>query len=221
MRPNPALPFGSAPNALALTPDGKTLYVASGTNNCVAVVRLSARASGVESAPKSTKIAGSIPTAWYPGALLLDSERNMLYVANVKGVGSLTQPEDAKGHNSHHHRGSVSMIPLPTEKELPALTERVNRNNRLQWSLTGLNPGREKASDKPVPVPLFEGEKSVFKHVIYIKTLLLVCVTHGIIAVLLAPEDGDVVPLNHACKTEFAFVVVIVIVLRNAPYFLG
>src|SRR5262249_23228065 len=35
-----ALPFGSGCNALALSPDGNTLYVANGTNNCIAVVRL-------------------------------------------------------------------------------------------------------------------------------------------------------------------------------------
>ena len=43
-RPEGSLPFGSGSNALALSPDGGTLYVANGTNNCVAVVRL-----GVES----------------------------------------------------------------------------------------------------------------------------------------------------------------------------
>src|SRR5207245_534641 len=42
-RPEGRLPFGSGSNALALSPDGATLYVANGTNNCVAVVRLSAK----------------------------------------------------------------------------------------------------------------------------------------------------------------------------------
>lgn len=44
-RPQTRLPFGSGCNALALSPDGGTLYVANGTNNCVAVVRLGSRAS--------------------------------------------------------------------------------------------------------------------------------------------------------------------------------
>src|SRR4029077_13023113 len=39
-RPEHRLPFGSGTNALALRPDGGTLSVANGTNNCLAVVRL-------------------------------------------------------------------------------------------------------------------------------------------------------------------------------------
>ena len=39
-RPEGRLPFGSGSNALAVSPDGTTLYVANGTNNCVAVVAL-------------------------------------------------------------------------------------------------------------------------------------------------------------------------------------
>ena len=37
-------PFGSGSNALVLAKDGQTLYVANGTNNCVAVVRLGTKA---------------------------------------------------------------------------------------------------------------------------------------------------------------------------------
>src|SRR5262249_55719601 len=35
-RPEGKLPFGSGSNALALRPEGGTLYVANGTNNCIA-----------------------------------------------------------------------------------------------------------------------------------------------------------------------------------------
>src|SRR5262249_22333513 len=44
-RPTGRLPFGSGCNAVALSPDGETLYVANGTNNCVAVVRLGEKAA--------------------------------------------------------------------------------------------------------------------------------------------------------------------------------
>ena len=40
----PGCPSAAAANALALSPDGGTLYVANGTNNCVAVVRLGSKA---------------------------------------------------------------------------------------------------------------------------------------------------------------------------------
>src|SRR5439155_5930374 len=44
-RPAHRLPFGSGCNALALSPGGETLYVANGSNNCVAVVRLALTSS--------------------------------------------------------------------------------------------------------------------------------------------------------------------------------
>ena len=44
-RPEVRLPFGSGCNAVAVSPDGATLYVADGTNNCIAVVRLAAGSS--------------------------------------------------------------------------------------------------------------------------------------------------------------------------------
>src|SRR5207249_5007145 len=44
VRPDPALPFGSATNALALSPDGKTLYACNGGNNAVAVIGLEGKA---------------------------------------------------------------------------------------------------------------------------------------------------------------------------------
>ena len=34
----PKAPEGSTPDALAVTPDGETLYVANADNNCVAVI---------------------------------------------------------------------------------------------------------------------------------------------------------------------------------------
>ena len=35
------LPFGSTPNDLVVSPDGKTLYVANGGDNLIAVIDLS------------------------------------------------------------------------------------------------------------------------------------------------------------------------------------
>jgi len=88
-RPEARLPFGSGSNALALSPDGATLYVANGTNNCVAVVRLAGTSSeGTEPAAAGEHPRGLIPTAWYPGALLLSGDGKRLFVANVKGHGS-------------------------------------------------------------------------------------------------------------------------------------
>src|SRR6266851_3584521 len=56
--PAPRAPVGSDPNALALAPDGRTLYVAMAGNNAVAVVALSPTPPP---SPGATRVAGLIP----------------------------------------------------------------------------------------------------------------------------------------------------------------
>jgi YVTN family beta-propeller protein len=168
-RPEARLPFGSGCNALALSPDGGTLYVANGTNNCVAVVRLGAKAAEASDAkrPDESTSLGLIPAGWYPGAVQLSPDGKKLYVANIKGHGALSQPRPvAKGKNSHDHLGSLSMIDLPDEAQLAEYTKEVNANNRLAYSLAGLE--KPDPAAQPVSVPRRHGEPSVFKHVLYI-----------------------------------------------------
>ncbi|HZT81479.1 MAG TPA: alkaline phosphatase family protein, partial [Gemmataceae bacterium] len=166
-RPEARLPFGSGANAVAVSPDGRTLYVANGTNNCVAVVRLGRRSAETEVKEEKSALLGLIPTAWYPGALLLSADGKKLFVANVKGVGSLSQPRPvAEGKNTHDFLGSVSILDVPDAKQLAKYTAEVNANNRLGCSLAGLEKPRPDA--KPAPVPERHGEPSVFKHVIYV-----------------------------------------------------
>jgi YVTN family beta-propeller protein len=168
-RPEARLPFGSGANAVALAPDGATLYVANGTNNCVAVVRLGRRVTEGEAAgrPEQSGVAGLIPTAWYPGAVRVSADGKRLFVANVKGVGALSQPQPvAQGKNTHDWLGSVSIIDVPDAEQLAKYTEEVNANNRLGYSLAGLEKPRPDV--KPVPVPRRHGEPSVFKHVVYV-----------------------------------------------------
>jgi YVTN family beta-propeller protein len=168
-RPEARLPFGSGCNALALAPDGGTLYVANGTNNCVAVVRLAAGSSEGETLgrPNQSAVAGLIPTGWYPGALQLTPDGKHLFVANVKGLGALSQPRPAeKGRNSHDHLGSVSLIDVPDADRLAAYTKEVNANNRLGYSLAGLEKPRPDAP--PAVVPQRHGEPSLIKHVLYV-----------------------------------------------------
>src|SRR5215471_9036829 len=52
------------------------------------------------------------------------------------------------------------------EAQLAKYTKEVNSNNRLGYSIAGLDKPRPDA--KPVPVPARHGEPSLFKHVIYI-----------------------------------------------------
>ena len=168
-RPEHRLPFGSGSNALALSADGATLYVANGTNNCLAVIALAARSTEARlPTPRSASVvAGLIPVGWFPGAVRITPDQQQLVVANIKGLGSLSQPRPVKaGRNSHDLLGSLSLVPVPEAAQLARYTAQVNANNRLAFSLSGLEPARAKVP--PRPVPARHGEPSVFKHVIYV-----------------------------------------------------
>ena len=60
----PKAPPGSTPNALALSPDGRTLLVANADNNTVAVV-------DVDAPGREPMSLGFIPTGWYPTGVAL------------------------------------------------------------------------------------------------------------------------------------------------------
>jgi YVTN family beta-propeller protein len=156
--------IGDTPNALALSADGKTLYVANGMDNAVAVIDIS-----------SQKTKGFIPTEAYPGGLAIKD--NLLLVTNLEGEGSRVNSKDMKkagdtpttpggAFNSHHQLATLSFIPLPNDAQLKQFTQNVNQLNLMYRSqLARLLPRPNKA---PVPVPERIGEPSVFEHVIYI-----------------------------------------------------
>lgn len=166
VKPMKNLPFGSAPNALVLSRDGRTLYVANGGNNLVAALDA---ANG--------KLHGLIPTGWYPGAIRLRTADGLLCVANTKGVGghdTSANVENKKknfgenwhGYNTHDAQGSVSLIPAPDAAELAAYTFRAACNMRLPLMNEILTMPAAENTLKPVPSR--PGERSPFKHVLYI-----------------------------------------------------
>ncbi len=150
------LPFGSAPNALEISKDGKLLYIANGTDNAVCVIDLS----------KNSRLLGFIPTGWYPGAIQLDQKEEFLFVANIKGIGSRNLRADRPGYNTHGHMGTISVIPIPDENELEDMTKTVKENNSFAHLLEEIN--KKETSSKKVAIPQFPGQKSHFKHVVYI-----------------------------------------------------
>jgi YVTN family beta-propeller protein len=82
-------PYGTQPDALALSRNGKILYAALAGINAVAV--LDARD------PAHLHRIGLIPTGWYPSALALSPTGRYLYVANAKGYG---EDKNFSGGNS-------------------------------------------------------------------------------------------------------------------------
>ncbi len=155
---NPADLFGASPNALAFDSKGRTLYVANGTQNAVAVVQFK---------PGKSVLKGLIPCGWFPGALAYDSGRSMIHVANIKGH-SAGRERKSKGpeFNSHQYNGSLSLISLPKSKQLEAYSAKVWQNYRRERLSQALLPPRPGQAARPVPERI--GEPSVFKHCVYI-----------------------------------------------------
>ncbi len=162
MRARPSDLFGAAPNAIVCSDDGTRLYVANGSQNAVGVVRFDT------DEPEESRLIGLIPVGWYPGALALDSQRNSLYVANLKGLPTVPrkQTDGTEGFNSHHHNGSVSSFVIPAESELPILSTIVEKCIRRTNILQAALPPRPGQAPKPVPERI--GEPSSIEHVVYI-----------------------------------------------------
>ncbi|MBC7890695.1 MAG: hypothetical protein H7Y12_00655, partial [Sphingobacteriaceae bacterium] len=110
-----AIPFG-----LALSPDGKRLYVAESGLNAVAVVDV-----------PTLSVLGHLPVGWFPSKLKVSSDGKKLVVANAKGYGS--GPNAGKGFKVGPEgayigslmKGSVTVLDIPSDAALKAETERV------------------------------------------------------------------------------------------------
>ena len=159
---NPADLFGASPNALCFAPDGKTLYVANGTQNAIAVIRFSP-------ADRESKLLGLIPVGWFPGAIAFDAKRKTLCVANIKGHPIAPKRDEKKGQtgfNSHHYFGSVSLVPVPKESDLPKLSAAVYENYRRDRIELALAKPRADQPARAIPERI--GEPSPIKHVVYV-----------------------------------------------------
>lgn len=120
---------GQIPFGLALSPDGKRLYVAEAGINAVAVV----------DAEKLT-VLGHIPTAWFPSQLAVSNDGKTLFVANAKGFGSGPNggPNFKRGPEGTAvaalQKGVVSVVKIPSDRELIAETDQVIKNNGFDLS---------------------------------------------------------------------------------------
>ncbi|KAA0216786.1 MAG: phosphoesterase [Leptolyngbya sp. PLA3] len=166
LKSNPSDLLGAAPNAAVFNNTGQSLYVANGSQNAIALIEID------PDAPEESKLEGLIPVGWYPGALVLDQDRNALIVANIKGLPK--QPRnyrggsvpEATGFNSHHYSGSLTFAPIPPEADLPSLSERVMLNLRAPRIAEALLPPRPNQPPRAIPQRI--GEPSLIRHVVYI-----------------------------------------------------
>ena len=166
LAPYEGAPVGSNPDALALSPDGRTLYVSNGGNNDVVVIDLG-------SEDKEESIKGMIPTAWYPSGVALAKDGKTLFVINAKGLGAgpnkgyqqgnYAPPTQYIGSMMH---GTLSIIESPSEDKLEKWTQQVIHNNgfnerdKVRFDSEGEHNGSV--------VPRRVGDPSPIKHVIYV-----------------------------------------------------
>lgn len=149
LRPEQDPGFGQIPNALALSADGKMLYVTCGGVNAVACVDLT-----------NGKVSGYVPAAWYP--IAVTEREGRLFIASSKGFGT----RYAKAKEAFQVTGSVGTVQFIEPAQLQPkgeLTRRVALNNG--WGKTELPPRPGVAA---VPIPERAGEPSLFKHVVFI-----------------------------------------------------
>ncbi len=160
--------FGDSPDGLCLSPDEKTLLVANGMDNALAVIKLRDKGLSADVNQKSA-VTGFLPTGAYPSSVTM-SGSGILYVSNLEAVTANVGMRNAGTpniiYNSHNMIASVSVISFPDAKKLQAYTDTVIAMNNLSRALSGREKPRE--SVKPQPVPERIGEPSVFKHVLYI-----------------------------------------------------
>jgi YVTN family beta-propeller protein len=200
-----ALPDGSTPNAVALSPDGRTLFVANADDDVVAVVEV-----GKDLA--EGRATGFIPSGWYPAAVAVSADGKTLYVANAKGSGSRPNAKDGpvptkamKGVAAGHIQrmpGSVSIVAVPAKKELATLTVRAYANRKP--AARGASPAKTSAV-----VPSKPGMASPIRHVVYV---IRENRTYDQVLGGLAQGNGDpslvlfgpdVTPNAHALASEF------------------
>ncbi len=173
----PQSPEGSTPSAVAVSPDGKTLFIANADNNNVMVVDITGSLSE-EAKRNNENISvpnGFIPTGWYPSALAVSPDSQTLFVANGKGLqsranfpGKSTTPTTlykppAFDYIGRILEGSISFIARPNPAQMVAYTEQVRKNS--PYTPESLHRAPMK-SDCVIPDQV--GQPCPIKYVLYI-----------------------------------------------------
>ena len=154
--------FGSGPNGVAVTDDGRA-YVTLGQANAVAAINLQGR--------DAHPVLGYIPTGYFPTSIAYDQVHKQLAVADDKGLGTHVPARSGglSGFNTHQDTGTVNLIPLPNANQLAGFSKQVFENNH--WNLTTnieVGPEYIDARAVPVAVPRHIGEPSLIRHVFLI-----------------------------------------------------
>jgi DNA-binding beta-propeller fold protein YncE len=156
---------GVLPVALAISPDGQTLYVAEAGINAIGVIRLTGRGGRVE---------GHIPVGWWPSSVAVSADGRTLFVANARGRGAGPNddaPPDNLGSPKSSVIGTVNILPTPTERQLDDYTDRVLANNGFGAKAHDSDVANAANDDdeRKNPIPTRFGRPSKYvKHVVFI-----------------------------------------------------
>jgi DNA-binding beta-propeller fold protein YncE len=169
---------GVSPVSVALSSDHFTLYAACAGINAVAVIDIRSL---------HPRIAGFLPTGWYPDHVTVSPDGKFIAVSTLLGVGSgwnspgLLSREKKLGMKPelnmqrryvHADRGTVQIVAVPGENELARFSVAVAENNHMRLSTDLLNTEvaqrKPNSQATPRPVPSLPGEPSTIDHVVYI-----------------------------------------------------
>lgn len=148
---------GLIPFGLTLSPENNRLYVAEAGINAIGVIDT-----------RNNQVLGHIPAGWFPSKLAVTPDGKYLVVTNAKGWGAGPNAGPAHKETDPSNvgqlmRGSVSILPIPSDSELTKLSRQVVQNT-VQFS-----PLKKFARSEKNPVPPITGiRKSPIKHVVYI-----------------------------------------------------
>jgi YVTN family beta-propeller protein len=155
--------YGAAPNAIAVDAAAGVAYVALYNANAIAVVDLSGSAA--------KPILGMIPVAYAPASVVLDAADGQLLVANDKGIGtrySFETDYGVTGYNTHQDNGTVSIVAIPSQTTLAAMTTQVYQNNHWDLQMNIASAGNGSPATPAVALPAKIGDPSLIKHVFLI-----------------------------------------------------
>jgi len=148
-----------APNSVVAAPDGR-VYVSLGADDAVAVLAPRAR-----SADGPWRVAGLIPTGWYPVALALGPDGRTLNVVTARGLAHSAaatspyvdpDPASVVVDAAYGTVGSLETVPAPDGPTLRAYTRTVRQ------TLAARAPARAAGN------PVLAGPAGPIKHVIYV-----------------------------------------------------
>jgi hypothetical protein len=152
----PGDPPGSTPDSLALSADGRTLFVANASTNTLAVFDVSVPGSG--------RPLGFVPTGWFPSSVRLTPDGRRLLFVSARGL--LPKASGGKGRPwepiGELYPGSLGVVDLPAgdgfARALAGWTRTAQR----------CRPAAAPAAPPGGPVPEAAGGASPIRYVVYI-----------------------------------------------------